>query len=197
MKRRVGIYSGSFDPIHKGHISYALTAIQDANLDEVYFVPETLPRHKPGITHIAHRLSMLRLATRAHKNLKVLELPDKRFSVASTMPRIEKKFLNDDLLFMVGSDVLTHMPRWPLINEMLARVGLIVSLRDGADLNQVLHSATTMPRPLKELHIIDSLEPHMNSALIRRKYRTGKDSVSVLPSINRYIKKNWLYAGIN
>ncbi len=193
---RIGIYSGSFDPIHKGHISFALTALNDARLDSVYFLVETLPRHKPGITHAAHRIAMLRLASRAHANMKVLELPDKRFSVATTLPRLQSKFKNDDLLMLVGSDVLEHIPQWPLAEELLSKVGLVVGLRDDISLSRALELATAMPKPLPELHIIETLESTTASKQIRHAFRNGQSSHAVLPSVARYIKKNWLYASV-
>ena len=194
---RIGIYSGSFDPVHKGHISFALTALNDARLDTIYFLGETLPRHKPGITHATHRIQMLKLATRAHANMKVLELPDKRFSVATTLPRLQSKFKNDDLLLLVGSDVLEHIPSWPLADELLSKVGLVVGLRSDMGLSRALELATTMSRPLPELHIIETLESTTASRQIRHSFRSGKSSQSVLPSVAKYIKKHWLYASIN
>lgn len=194
---RIGIYSGSFDPVHKGHISFALSALNDARLDAVYFVVESLPRHKPGITHYAHRVAMLKLATRAHPNLYVLELPDKRFSVASTLPRLQTTFKGDMLCMLLGSDVLVHLASWPLAEELLTHVGLVVGLRSSTSIDHALSLATAMPKPLKELHIIESLEPTMASRQIRQSFRSGHSSQAVLPSVTAYIKKHWLYVSVH
>lgn len=195
--KRIGIYSGSFDPVHKGHISFALSALNDARLDAVYFVVESLPRHKPGITHYAHRVAMLKLATRAHPNLYVLELPDKRFSVATTLPRLQSKFKGDQLCMLIGSDVLAHIALWPMIEDLLTHVGLVVGLRSATNIDQALTLATAMPKPLKELHLIESLEPSMASKHIRQSFRGGHTSYAVLPSVSKYIKKHWLYASVH
>jgi nicotinate-nucleotide adenylyltransferase len=195
--RRIGIYSGSFDPVHKGHISFALTALEDANLDAIYFLAEALPRHKPGISHIAHRTAMLGLATRSHKKLHVLEFPDKRFTIASTLPRLQMRFKNDQLLFLMGSDVASNLHRWPHIEELVSKVGLIVALRTGMDLSTVMHDITQLSNPIKELHLIESLEPYLSSRNLRSLYCNGGKSERVLPSVERYIKKHWLYAQIN
>lgn len=194
---RIGIYSGSFDPIHKGHVAFGLSALNDAQLDKVYFIIESLPRHKPGITHMAHRNAMATLALRAHANLEVLELPDKRFSVASTLPRLQKKFKNDELFMLVGSDVLQTLAKWPLAEELLTHVGLVVGLRDDVQLDQALAYATAMPRPLRELFILESLEPTISSKQIRNSFRQGHTSKSVLPSVSKYIKQHWLYASVS
>ncbi|MEI8338988.1 MAG: adenylyltransferase/cytidyltransferase family protein, partial [bacterium] len=86
MKNRIGIFSGSFDPVHEGHIEFALQAIKVAKLDYLYFLPDIEPRHKSDVTHVAHRLEMLNLAIKPHPSLRVLELPDKKFSIATTLP---------------------------------------------------------------------------------------------------------------
>ncbi|HEU5121705.1 MAG TPA: adenylyltransferase/cytidyltransferase family protein, partial [Candidatus Saccharimonadales bacterium] len=67
--RRIGIYSGTFDPVHYGHIAFAASAIRACNLDEVVFLPEPQPRYKAGVTDIAHRLALLTMATAAQSNL--------------------------------------------------------------------------------------------------------------------------------
>lgn len=193
MSQRIGIYSGSFDPIHKGHISFALSAIDDAKLDKVYFLVEALPRHKPGITHLAHRIAMLRLATRAHTKLSVLELPDKRFAVATTLPRILARFKGDELFMLMGSDVLEHLAKWPMSEELLSHAGLVVGLRAGTDISDTLALATAMPKPLKELHVIESPEPTIASKQIRHSFREKHPSNAVLPSVSKYIEMQWLY----
>ena len=88
MSKRIGIYAGAFDPVHKGHVSFALQAIELAGLDEVAFVPEPRPRNKAGVTHLSHRIAMLRLAVKGHPKLKILEVPDKQFLVATSLPRL-------------------------------------------------------------------------------------------------------------
>src|SRR4051812_5853101 len=89
---RIGIYAGTFDPVHAGHMSFALHARQMAGLDEVYFLPERTPRHKPQAEHYGHRVGMLRRAIRPYNNLAVLELVDKHFTVQRTMLGLRQVF---------------------------------------------------------------------------------------------------------
>src|SRR3954451_17379308 len=105
MNQRIGIFAGSFDPIHKGHIAFALKAAESAELDEVYFLPEQRPRGKEGITHISHRLAMLELAARAHAKLGVIDLPDKQFWMSKAWPRLRQRFPGDKLFLLMGVDV--------------------------------------------------------------------------------------------
>lgn len=197
--KRIGIFSGSFDPVHKGHVAFALEAIVSAQLDLVYFVPETVPRGKEGITHISHRVAMLKLATRAHPKLRVLELPDKRFSVASTLPRLRRRFHNDQLVMLLGSDVVERLgdvSKWPMAGEMFSQVGLVVGMRRGGDLSVVLDQASAMPKPLPELHILETQEMGVSAGAVRDVLRTGKAPKEVLRSVASYAKAHWLYASV-
>src|SRR5581483_3364510 len=88
--KRIGIYSGVFDPVHAGHIGFALQAVERAGLDKVYFLPERRPYHKQGVEHFGHRVAMLKRATRPHPALSVLELEDISFTVERTLPKLQK-----------------------------------------------------------------------------------------------------------
>lgn len=182
--------------MHKGHISFAFSAIETAQLDEVYFLPEILPRRKLGITHIGHRIAMLKLATRAHPKLKLLELPDKRFTVSATLPRLISHFPDDQLFLMMGSDVLMHFDRWANIQELLNHVGLIVSVRSGSEVSTAMGVATNLPRVLRELHIVESLAPTISSRQVRQAFHNGQSTDDVLFSVEAYTRKHWLYASV-
>src|SRR5258708_5333861 len=130
--KKIGIFAGSFDPVHKGHIEFALAALKEAKLDKVYFLVEARPRYKTGITHLAHRLAMLKLAINSQKSLAILDFPDRQFSVAKTLPRLNHKFPSDELFLICGSDVLIHLPEWPLAISLLKRINLIIGIRQSS-----------------------------------------------------------------
>ena len=190
---RIGIYSGSFDPIHKGHIAFALAAIESAKLDIVYFAPEARPRRKPGVTHLGHRLAMIRLATRLHHGLEMLELPDKYFSANTTIPRLRQLFPDDELLLLLGSDLFESMPHWPNVKFLLESMGLIVAVRGHSDIAKTLQRATQLPYPSRELHIIENDKSELASSYIRQTLAAGHRSPDILPSVHVYARQNWLY----
>src|SRR3546814_8156923 len=88
---KIGIYSGSFDPVHSGHISFALHAKQAANLDEVYFLQECMPSNKPFVEHYGHRVAMLNRATKPYKDINIIELVAKNFTILKTLPRLKQR----------------------------------------------------------------------------------------------------------
>lgn len=191
---RIGIFSGSFDPVHAGHVAFALQALKSAKLDKVYFSPESGPRRKEGVTHIAHRVAMLELASQAHPRLGVLELVDRRFSVAQTLPRLRQKFPGDELFYLCGSDMLEHMPEWSLIKVFRANMGLVIGARSDSSAERIDELLSKLPSAAKKTYIIASELPAVSSRQIRESISAHKPTDGLLASTRNYINKNWLYS---
>ncbi len=190
---RIGIFSGSFDPVHVGHITFALLAMKEAQLDKVYFLPELKPRRKPEVTHISHRIAMLRLATMPYANLELLEFPDRQFSVAKTMPRLHQRFHGDQVFLLLGADVLEFLPDWPLAKRLLNTYGLIVAQRKRrSDLVEV--SINALPVPPQGLYILQTTAEGISSSHIRQAVIRHESAKGLLPSTGKYIKKHWVYS---
>lgn len=192
---KIGIFSGSFDPVHAGHIAFALEAAQTASLDKVYFLPEALPRHKSGVTHFAHRLAMLKIALKPHKSLEVLELADKQFSVSKTLPKLQKKFAGDELHLLIGSDVLVSLAagQWELSEHLLSSMSLVVGVRG----RQKAHDTESLLQFVQAKGLIVQTDrPHVTSREIREALMVGQTHAELLGSLQSYIKKNWLYASL-
>ncbi|RTK95152.1 nicotinate (nicotinamide) nucleotide adenylyltransferase [Candidatus Saccharibacteria bacterium] len=197
MIKRIGIFSGSFDPVHKGHIAFALEAAKTAKLDKVYFAPEIKPRRKPHVTHIAHRLAMLQLAVRSQPKLGVLELPDKYFLPKNTMARLRTKFPDDTLVLLLGSDLFGHLAehseQWPHVEYLLSEVELAVSVRTTETDQQIQDHRVGLPVQPKGFHIVHNHHPIVSSASIRQAVMTQQSVEGLLPSVAAYIRKHWLY----
>jgi len=192
--KRIGVFSGSFDPIHEGHVRFALLALKRAKLDEVYFLPETNPRRKTNVTDITHRSAMIELASSEYPGLNYLELPDRQFSVEMSLPKLKQLFPSDELLLIVGSDVIEFMPKWPLVEQLLKQVGLIIAIRGDTSLKTVKSMIAALSLKPKELHIIKSPIPAIASRQIRETVAKGKLPVGLLPSVQEYITDNQLYS---
>jgi nicotinate-nucleotide adenylyltransferase len=194
--KRIGIFSGVFDPIHKGHIGFALEAIKETKLDEVYLLLEANPRRKTGVTHVSHRIAMAKLATKPYKKLRVLELPDRQFSVAKTLPRLQMRFPNSELVMLIGSDMLEHMPDWPLVSRLRNQTELVVGVRQGTTKAKVTELIAQLPDTTKQSIMFKSPAAGVSSAAIREAVRDRHDTKSALPSIRGYIRTNWLYSAV-
>ena len=191
-KRRVGIYSGTFDLVHAGHIAFALQAASAAGLNRVYFVPERAPRGKRHVTHYAHRVAMIRRATRPYMQLEVLELEDKTFSVAHTLPRLRRDFPQSELVYLCGSDVIAHMAQWPHVAQFLQQVELCVGRRGNETQLSIEQVLETLPLPLR-VTFFDSHAPAVSSSQVRAALREKRGVRGLLASVKVYAAQEWLY----
>jgi nicotinate-nucleotide adenylyltransferase len=189
---RVGIYSGSFDPIHSGHIGFALQAVHAANLDRVVFLPERHPRGKTGVTHYAHRLAMLRRALKAHKRLEILELPDRRF-YPRTIARLNAIYPQDNLLLLLGSDTVYSLGKWPQVGILLKRCGLIIALRESDQPLTISEKLGNLPIQPPEKCLLASPAPYISSREIRDALDANRAAPGLLSSVKAYSDEHWLY----
>lgn len=191
---KIGILSGSFDPVHTGHIALALAAKQAAGLDIVYLCPEAVPRRKTGVTHIAHRVAMLRLAIRPHQGLELLEFPDKNFSVVQTLPRLDKYFPGADLYYICGMDMLEHMPKWHLVDRFFNKMTLIVGDRHDVSSHDNIKQIESLGARVVRVKLPPNAQ--ISSSKLRDSIYRHKHTKGFLKSIRRYVKNHWLYVGV-
>jgi len=191
--QRIGIYAGAFDPVHAGHVAFALQAIESAKLDRVYFLPERRPRSKQGVEHFGHRVAMLKRASAPHRKFGVLEYVDISFSVARTLPRLHKQFRGDQLVFLFGSDAITHLPEWPNASQLLASSELTVGVRAGQDVAMVRQQIMAWDNQPKALTIFESYAPDVSSGAVREALRRRRPVRGLLLSVARYSNRHWLY----
>lgn len=119
--RRIGIYAGTFDPIHDGHIKIIETSFKYLELDEVYLLVEEAPwGDKQPTANIEHRVEMAKLAAE-HNRFKHLKTHQKRFTIEETLPELEKLFKDCELYFIFGADVFMKMNKqtWPNLESLL------------------------------------------------------------------------------
>ena len=193
---RVGIFAGTFDPVHTGHITFALQAIDRAKLDEVMFVPERRPRAKPAAEHYGHRVAMLRRALKPHARLSLLELVEGQFTVHRTLNHLRGIVGDAELVLLVGSDVLPHIPDWPHADQLLREVELVVGVRAGESPEAVGLRVETWPVQPRKLTVFDSFAPVVSAGAVRQALRQRQMVAGVLSSVLRYSRQNWLYIAL-
>jgi nicotinate-nucleotide adenylyltransferase len=194
--RRIGIYAGTFNPVHAGHVAFALQAIETAKLDMVYFLPERQPRHKTGVEHFAHRVAMLKRAAQPHPRFGVLELTDVNFTPERTMPKLRQKFGRSQLIFLFGSDVISGLNDWPKVDRLLMESELVIGLRDQSEqqvVDQQIAACATQP---KAVTIFSSYAPDVSSGRVREALRRRVHTQGLLASVRRYSDHNWLYVSL-
>ncbi|MEK7059626.1 MAG: adenylyltransferase/cytidyltransferase family protein [Patescibacteria group bacterium] len=194
--KRIGVYAGTFDPVHSGHVTFALQALQAAKLDKVYFLPERQPRSKQHVEHFGHRVAMLLRATQPHPQFEVLELVDVNFSVERTLPKLQRQFEGDQLVFLFGSDVLAGLQDWPKVDKLLSETELVIGLRHQDNRDKMHKLIEAWPIQPRVLTMFPSYAPEVSSGRVREALRLRKPTDGLLTSVERYSDRNWLYVSL-
>jgi nicotinate-nucleotide adenylyltransferase len=135
---KLGLFGGSFNPIHTGHLRAAEEVREALGLDRVIFVPAADPPHKAPaeLAPVAHRLAMARLATAQHKAFEVSDFeaarPEKSYSIFTIQHFRETAAAGSALFFLVGADAFAEIATWRRWREALAAAIFVVMTRPGS-----------------------------------------------------------------
>jgi len=134
LARRIGIYGGTFDPVHFGHLILAESAREQAALDEVWFLPTFVPPHKQDvrITDGAIRSDMLEFAVAGIREFKIDRRELRRQGASytvETLTELKREFPADEFHFIMGADSFIDFPTWRKPDEILSLAHLIVGNR--------------------------------------------------------------------
>ncbi len=185
-----GYLGGSFDPVHLGHLSLAVEALERFSLDRVIFVPARYPPHKDpeGLTPFEHRYGMLRLATAGKPFFQLADL-ERGCSPSYTVDMLERvSSPGCRPCFIMGMDSLCEMHTWkePLRIVELARV--LVGVRPGFDVSSVDEDI------LRRVELFDFPGVFISSSDIRKRIAGGHCISYLVPeSVESYIRSRGLY----
>jgi nicotinate-nucleotide adenylyltransferase len=186
--KRVGIFGGTFDPPHLGHLLMANEVLTSLNLSEIWFMPNHIPPHKQQeqVTDSCHRLKMLELAIADHPKFKVqpIELERKGPSYTyETIQQLKEVYREHDFYFIIGADMVEYLPNWYKVNELIQMVTFVGVKRPGFSLRT--------PYPLVEVEVPEFA---VSSSLIRERVQQGKSIKYLVPeSVKLYIEEKRLY----
>lgn len=197
--KKVGIYAGSFDPVHNGHIAFAFTALQECDLDRVFFLVEPEPRHKQGVKAYSHRIEMVKRAIGKRTELATIELHQARFSVDTTLPQLQSRFKGAEITILMGDDVLGHLTRWPHVAHLLDAVSFLIGARlyTTAEIDRTV-ALIEDSRGIRLRHtVVRNTYPRISSQAVRAALRHGHTPRSIDSAVLAYIRQNKLYASGN
>ena len=192
-QRQVGIYAGTFDPIHNGHLAFAAQAMHQCALDAVVFLPEPSPRGKQHVTSIVHRVALIQLAIETEPRFNVLKLNSGQFTIKNTLPKLQQEFGDALFTFLIGSDVAVSLGSWPSIKTLLQRVSLAIGIRES---DEPLKIAASMKRLSQEqaVPVRYTLVLAAHAGVSSSKLRAGLTNSSQLPaSVLAYMQQHNLY----
>jgi len=190
---KIGLFGGSFDPVHKGHIAAARAALKTAGLSAVFFVPAFVSPLKVGRMNAggSHRLSMIRLAIADEPHFQFSDYELRRPGGASftidTVKYFVKKNPKDSISFIMGADSLATLPHWKSVYELLNLCEIIVLARPGCEIGELM--------PGGKFTIVRDFDHPASSTEIRRRLAAGEEIGEDLihPEVAEFIKTRNLY----
>ena len=197
--RSVGVFGGTFDPIHIGHLILAEEAWFKLKLDCIYLVPAADPPHKRNrrLSPAEHRVRMLELAIQGIDYLHVsrvdVDRPGPHYT--SDMVRILRKQLGADveLYFLMGMDSLRDLPTWHEATWLVENCKLVALSRHDVELDWTQLNAA-LPGIEQRVIILDMPELEIASNNLQQRVRTGQPIRHQVPrAVERYIYEHGLY----
>jgi len=200
---KIGVYGGSFDPIHEGHLLFAEQIRQEMNLDKVYFAPANHQYMKDG--HSASykdRCNMVFIAIMDNPNFGIhIDKEIGNTYTFDTMQTIKNSHPKDELFFIAGADVVDKLHKWRRIKEFGTVCSMIIGTRNGSfstlEKSNELVSKLSKSSKLSSMPIMlcnNLIESPLSSTIIRERLRIGKTVQYMVPdSVNKYIILNGVY----
>lgn len=221
----IGLFGGTFDPVHRGHVVVARAAAERFALKQVLFIPASKPPHKSvARTPYLHRFAMLALALQKEKDFipSLLEAPDGTERPSYTLDTVKRAQAElgraAKLYLIIGIDAFREIAIWHKATELLRTVEFIVASRPGFSLGD---AAAALPKELQppkavlktfakgtgagdlvldrgrvHLHLLPDIQVPFSSTAVRTA-AAGKKSLArfVTPEVAEYIRKQHLYRG--
>lgn len=199
MSKRIGLFGGTFDPPHIGHLVLAAEAVSQFKLDALLWVLTPDPPHKQGnnITPLEHRLSMLQSVIDHNPvfQLSRLEIdrpgPHYTLDTVRALARAEK---DAEIFLLIGGDSLKDLPTWRFSTDLVAEVSKIGVMRRPDESTDLGELESQIPGVTKKVQFLNALVQSISSSEIRRRVSAGEMYRYYLaPAVYEYIETHQLY----
>lgn len=188
MVKKVGIFGGTFDPPHYGHLLMANEVLDSLQLSEIWFMPNQIPPHKQHrqISSSKHRFNMLKQAVAGNDAFRVEPIELERNGPSytyDTMVLLKKRHPSTEFYFIIGGDMIEYLPKWYKIEELLRMIQFIGVKRPN------YKAESCYPVIEVDVPLFD-----VSSSMIRSRLKEGRSVRYLLPeSVIQYIKEHQLY----
>jgi len=189
----IGLFGGTFNPIHTGHLIIADALINQTSINKIIFIPAAIPPHKQNQTISAakHRFKMIQLAIQDFPEFEVSDFEIKRGEVSYTIQTVQcflDRYTSDTLYFIIGADSLAEMKLWREPERLIHMIRFIVVNRPGFDMNEI------KPEFHENVLWVNTPLIEISSTQIRQQVRNHQSIRFLVPStVENYIHKNALY----
>jgi nicotinate-nucleotide adenylyltransferase len=201
---RLGIFGGSFDPIHYGHLLLAESCREQCGLDEVWFVPAAVPPHKRNreLTASVKRVEMLQLALAGHEHFRVSTVEVGRGGVSftvDTLSELRRQRPHDEFFLLMGADSLQDLATWR-DPQRICELAIPVAVRRAGspepDFAVLAGLVDAGRRQAMEQHQVQMPLVDFSSSDIRSRVAAGRSIRYHTPrAVEKYIETDGLYLG--
>lgn len=194
MRNRIGLFGGTFNPIHVGHLRVAEAALSQCGLRQVIFLPTGHPPHRTVEDGVSGELryAMVELAVAGHPGFAVSRHEVDHSGPCYTVDTIAamKERHAEGVAYIVGADIFSRIEIWHDWPKLLRSAPFVVAPRPGVDLAVFARP----PFDQAEIHILQMPMISVSSADIRRRYREGRPTAGLVPdAVDRFVHKHGLY----
>jgi nicotinate-nucleotide adenylyltransferase len=198
---RIGLFGGTFDPPHIGHLILASEASHQFHLSKLLWMLTPDPPHKQNqnVTSVEHRIAMVELCVADNPIFQLsrieLDRPGPHYTI-DTVDLVARQYAQSEIILLLGGDSLRDLPTWKNNIELVSKVHQIGVMQRPGDFfdNEILFSK--IPGLKEKLVFIEALLHTLSSHEIRRRAKEDLPyQYYVLPSVYEYIKTNKLYQG--
>lgn len=199
----IGVFGGTFDPIHLAHLAVAQEAVEALGLERVVFVPAGQPPHKPGqpITSGAHRLAMVELAISGNDRFSVDRLELDRDGPSYTVDTLEALggerepgVPRPDLMLILSAEAFLALPTWNEPRRVLDLARIAVAPRDGYPGADRAFVAEQFPDHLDRVVFLDGPRLRLSATELRERAAAGRSLRYLVPdAVAAYIDDHALY----
>jgi len=192
---RIGLFGGTFDPVHLGHLRAAESAREALGLERVAFVPSAQPPHRPRpLSPAEDRLAMCRLATAAHPGFETWDLELRRPGPSYTVDTVTALVAGrpgDEFVLIVGADTWPEMSSWRDPRRLFSLVEVAVTARPGTEAQEL---AAPFPGSRGVSRVVGPVLG-ISATAIRERVRAGHSIRFLVPdAVADYIARRRLYS---
>jgi nicotinate-nucleotide adenylyltransferase len=199
----IGIFGGTFDPPHLGHLILAERCREEAGLDQVWFLPSYDPPHKRGqqTTRFEQRCDMVALATTGQPAFRVEPIERELLPpsyTARTLAELQHRHPEHTFALIVGGDSVHDLPTWFEPATVLKLVTLVAVPRPGAVLPTAGELAAKVGVPADQVRLtaVECPQVDIASRDVRKRVNEGRSVRFLLPrAVEEYVRERRLYAG--
>ncbi|EFV73532.1 nicotinate-nucleotide adenylyltransferase [Bacillus sp. BT1B_CT2] len=186
--RKIGIFGGTFDPPHNGHLLMANEVLYKLDLDEIWFMPNQIPPHKQknSFSLSMHRVEMLKLAISGKEQFKLETIELEREGPSYTFDTVrllKDRYPDHEFYFIIGADMVEYLPKWSNIDKLVNMIQFVGVKRPGFQIE------TPYPLVFVDVPIFE-----VSSSLLRDRIKNRQPTDYLIPDeVKVYVKENRLY----